>query len=177
MEADANTIVGACVQCHQYANYISRSYVPLSVIISPISFAQWGLDLIKALLVAPRQFKYVIVAVDYHTKWIEAEPLAKITMGRVVNFLWCCVYCWFGVPEAFVMDNGTQFDNDKFCAFAHKNGTNFLYASPAHPQTNGEVEVINKLIKHNLKRASTRPPDFELRNSEVLWALQTTPMG
>ncbi|XP_050363271.1 uncharacterized protein LOC126782140 [Argentina anserina] len=94
-----------------------------------------------------RQFRYVIVAVDYHTKWMEAERMAKITIDWVIKFLWRCVYCQFSIPETFVTDNGTQFDNDKFRAFTHKNDTTVLYASPTHPQTDGQVEAINKLNK------------------------------
>ncbi|XP_050387440.1 uncharacterized protein LOC126803736 [Argentina anserina] len=144
--------------------------------ISPVSFAQWRFDLIGELLVAPEQFKYFIMAVDYHTKWIGAEPMTKFATDRVITFLWRCVYCRFGVPETFVTNNSTQFDNDKFRAFAHKNDTTVLYASPVHSQTNGQVKAINKLIKQNLKkRLNEITRLWAQKLPEVLWALRTTP--
>ena len=60
---------------------------------------------------APGQFKYVIVVVDYYTKWVEAEPLGKVTTKCVKNFLMKNIYCRFGVPETIVTDNRTQFNN------------------------------------------------------------------
>ncbi|XP_050368966.1 uncharacterized protein LOC126787075 [Argentina anserina] len=52
MKANSKAIVGMCVQCHEYANYFNRPSVPLSVIVSPVPFAQWGLDLIGELSTA-----------------------------------------------------------------------------------------------------------------------------
>ncbi|XP_024178165.1 uncharacterized protein LOC112184110 [Rosa chinensis] len=58
----------------------------------------------------------------------------------------------FGVPDTIVTDNGTQFDNDELRAYTENLGTRILYASLAHPQTNGQVEAINKIIKKILKK-------------------------
>ena len=60
------------------------------------------------------QCKFVIVGVDYFTKWAEAEPLATITEQKVRNFVLRSIICRFGIPKALVSDNGKQFDNLKF---------------------------------------------------------------
>ncbi|KAM5554801.1 hypothetical protein ABKV19_022958, partial [Rosa sericea] len=112
--------------------------IALSILLAPWPFCQWGLDLIGKLPTAVGQFKYAIVAVDYQTKWVEAEPLVAITTEKVKNFLWKNIYCRFGVPDTIVTDNGTQFDNDELRAYTENLGTRILYASPAHPQTNGQ---------------------------------------
>ena len=53
--------------------------------------------------------KYLVVAVEYFTKWIEAEPVAQITAHKIQNFVWKNIVCRFGVPKRLVSDNGTQF--------------------------------------------------------------------
>ena len=64
------------------------------------------------------QVKYIIVAVDYFTKWVEAEPVASITARQVKQFLWKNVVCHFGIPRVLIFDNDTQFTNrsmQKWC--------------------------------------------------------------
>ncbi|KAM2753448.1 hypothetical protein EV2_002365 [Malus domestica] len=92
-----------------------------------------------------------IVAVDYYTKWAEVEPLATITEAKIENFLWKNILCRFGIPNAIITDNERQFDNNKFMMFCSKFNINLCFASPAHPQSNGQVEAINKIIKRTLK--------------------------
>jgi len=53
--------------------------------------------------------KYLIVAIEYFTKWIEAEPVAQITAHKVQHFVWKNIVCRFGVPRRLISDNGTQF--------------------------------------------------------------------
>jgi hypothetical protein len=54
--------------------------------------------------------RFLVVAVDFFTKWVEAGPLTTITTGAIKNFLWKMIICRFGIPYALVTDNGTQFD-------------------------------------------------------------------
>ncbi|KAM5579269.1 hypothetical protein ABKV19_009186, partial [Rosa sericea] len=138
MSALAQTISSSCHKCQMYANIPRAPPIALSILLAPWLFCQWGLDLIGKLPTAVGQFKYAIVAVDYQTKWVEAEPLVAITTEKVKNFLWKNIYCRFGVPDTIVTDNGTQFDNDELRAYTENLGTTILYASPAHPQTNGQ---------------------------------------
>jgi hypothetical protein len=67
--------------------------------------------------------KYVVVAVEYFSKWIEAKPLATITSTTVQKFFWQNIICRFGVLKAFIVDNGTQFDVETFKAFCDQIGT------------------------------------------------------
>lgn len=97
------------------------------------------------------QFKYIIVVVNYNTKWVEAETLTMITNVKIEHFLWKNIYCRFGTPETIITDNRGQFDED-MCSFTTRNGTRLLYALPAHPQTNGQVKPVNKIIKKTLKK-------------------------
>ena len=119
--------------------------------------------------------KFLVVGINYFTKWVEAKPLAKITQQNVKNFVWKSIVCRFGVPKVLVSDNGRQFDNTPFRDFCKQLGINNHYSSHSHPQANGQVEVTNrsllKIIKTRLKEAKEIWPD-ELPG--VLWAYRTT---
>ena len=101
------------------------------------SFAQWGLDIMGPFLIAVRQLKFLIIGIDYFTKWVEAEALATITKKDVRSFVWRYIICRYGIPRVLVSNNGKQFDNDSFRDFCSQLGIRNHYSSLAHPQTNG----------------------------------------
>ena len=121
------------------------------------------------------QCKFIIVAVDYFTKWVEAEPLATITKQKMRNFVWHSIICRFGIPRALVSDNGKQFDNLKFRDFCAELKIKNYYSSPAYPQSNGQAEVTIRTLKSALK---TKFEDLKGKLveylPEVLWAYKTT---
>ena len=96
-------------------------------------------------------FKYAVVAVNYFTKWAEAKPLATISSKKVQEFVWESIICQFGIPYEIISDNRTQFDSKEFRAFCDNLGIKKNFSSVDHPQTNNQVEVVNKIIKFNLK--------------------------
>jgi transposase InsO family protein len=104
-----------------------------------------------------RQLKFLVVAIDYFTKWVKVEPLATITEKNIQNFVWKAVICQFGIPRVLDSDNGKQFDNPRFKQFSQELSIHNHYSSPGHPQANGQVEVTNrsllKLIKTQLEGA------------------------
>ena len=103
----------------------------LTPMMAPWPFAQWGLDILGHFPLGTRQMKFLVVGIDYFTKWVEAEPLANITQQNVKNFIWKNIVCKFGVPRVLISDNGRQFDNTLFKDFCeHFNIQN--YSSPAH---------------------------------------------
>ena len=87
--------------------------------------------------IALRQLKFLIVGIDYFTKWVEAETLATITKKNMRSFVWRSIICRFGILKILVSDNEKQFDNDSFCDFCSQLGIRNHYSSPAHPQANG----------------------------------------
>ncbi|GAU49854.1 hypothetical protein TSUD_129960 [Trifolium subterraneum] len=138
----------------------------------------WGMDILGPFPTAARQVKYLIVAVDYFTKWIEAEPLAKIGASHILRFFKRNVLARFGIPQVVVTDNGTQFTNKKFQEFLATIGTTQHFTSVEHPQTNGQAEAANRVILRRLRRrmgASKENWTEELHN--VLWSYRTTPLS
>ena len=151
LHQDAIKVSRSCDKCQRYATIPHSPPEPLTPIISPWPFAQRGLDLIGPIPPRKGNVCSAVVAVDYFTKWAEVEPLATITEAKIEDFVWKNIICRFGIPNAIVIDNGRQFDNKKFRIFCSKFNINLCFASPAHPQSNGQVEAINKIIKRTLK--------------------------
>ena len=124
---------------------------------------------------ALRQLKFLVVSIDYFTKWVEAEPLATITEKSICTFVWRNIICKYGIPRVLVSDNGKQFDNNAFRDFCSELGIRNHYSSLAHLQVNGQVEVTNrtllKIIKTPLEGAKGIWPD-ELPS--VLWVYRMT---
>ncbi|KAM2139646.1 hypothetical protein ACFX1Q_011526 [Malus domestica] len=103
------------------------------------------------------------------------DPWQPLLRQKIEDFVWKNIPCRFGIPYAIVIDNGRQFDNNKFRMFCSKFNINLCFASPAHPQSNGQVEAINKIIKRTLKTSLDKAKgccsEFV---PQVLWSYRTS---
>ena len=88
----------------------------------------------------------------YFTKWIEAEPLAKITAQKIKDFTWKSIVCRFGLPYAIVTNNGTQFTDKNFKGLCERLGIKQIFSLMEHPQSNGQAKATNKIILQGLKK-------------------------
>ena len=163
MLKDAQAYVKAYDKCQRFSNLIRQPSEELTPMTAPWSFTQWGLDIMSPFLTALRQLKFLVVGIDYFTKWVEAEPLASITEKSIRIFVWRNIIYRYGIPRVLVSDNGKQFDNSTFKDFCSELGIKNHYSSPAHLQANGQVEVTNqtllKIIKTQLEGAKGIWPD------------------
>ena len=125
-------------------------------------FVIWGIDLIGPMPTARPAFKNAVVVVNYFTKWVEAKPLTMISTKKVQKFIWDSIICHFGIPYEIILDNGTQFGSNEFRAFYDDFGIKKSFSLVDHPQTNSEVQAINKIMKFNLKT--------KLEEHNGLWA-------
>ena len=64
-----------------------------------------------------RQLKFLVVGIDYFTKWVKVKALATIMEKNVRNFVWRNIIRRYNIPRVLVSDNGKQFDNDTFKDF------------------------------------------------------------
>nr|KYP50508.1 Pol polyprotein [Cajanus cajan] len=136
------------------------------------------MDILGPFPLAKGQCKFLLVAVDYFTKWIEAEPLATITANNVKKFLWKSVITRFGIPHAIITDNGLQFVDQKFNKFLQDLGIKHRFTSVEHPQSNGQAEAANKVILSELKkRLGKAKGTWAEELLEVLWAYRCTPQS
>ena len=88
IQADAKAYVKVCDQCQRFSNIPRQPSEYLTPMMAPWPFAQWGLDILGPFPTGTRQMKFLVVGINYFTKWVEAEPLVKITQQNVKNFVW-----------------------------------------------------------------------------------------
>ena len=134
-----------------------------------------GIDIIGPLPLGKRQVRFLLVAIDYFTEWVEAKALAMITEAKVQNFVWKNIVCRFEIPKTIISDNGHQFDSHEFRSFCSSLGIRNKYSSPGHPQDNRQIEVTNrtllKIIKVRLVGAKSA---WSEELPSILWAYKTT---
>ncbi|XP_072076442.1 uncharacterized protein [Arachis hypogaea] len=176
LKQDSQQKIRSCQNCQRHAPliHIPAEQMHHSEISWP--FNQWSLDILGPFPTAPGQVKFLIVGIDYFSKWVEAQPLARITSQQMISFIWKNIICRFGIPQHITTDNGRQFADQKFQSFLQNLKINQHFASVEHPQTNGLAEAANKVILHALKKKLDDAKGLwaELI-PEVLWGYNTTP--
>jgi ribonuclease HI len=156
--SDAADMVQKCENCQRCAKD-QKQPSSLTQLIQPTwPLQRWGLDLLGPLPPAQGNLKYVVVAVEYFSKWIEAKPLATITSATVQKFFWQNIVCRFGVLKAITVDNETQFDAETFKDFCDRIGTKIHFASVRHPESNGLVERANGIIMTGIMKLIFNQP-------------------
>jgi len=136
-------------------------------------FAHLGLDIIGPLEKTRNNNQYIIVIVDYFTKWVEAEPTENITSKDVIKFL-INVFARHGVPQIITTDNGPQFSSDMTKIFLDLYDVYIKFVTPYHPESNGLVENRNKEIGKLLRLLGKKNKDWDEILPSALWALRTT---
>ena len=107
--------------------------------------------MIGPLPTAPGGFKFILVAVDKFTKWIEVKPIAKMLSDCAMEFI-CKILQRFGFPNTIIIDLGSNFTSQSFWDYCENSCIDVKYVSVAHPRVNGQVERINGLIIDGLKK-------------------------
>ncbi|GJX59925.1 reverse transcriptase domain-containing protein [Tanacetum coccineum] len=146
----------------------------LTPITSPWPFYKWRIDISGPFPEAQGKVKFLIVAIDYFTKWIEAKPVATITGSQVKKFVWDNIVCRFGLPGEIISDNGKQFRDNPFKDWCEKLNIRQRFASVKHPQTNGQVERANRSLGEGIKaRLGEDNRNWVEEVPHVLWAHRT----
>lgn len=116
------------------------------------------------------------MVVEYFTKWIEAEVVAKINETEVMNFLWKNIVCRFELPRIFISNHRTQFQGKKVMEWCKEMKIQQNFTSIGHAQANGQTELANRILLQHLKtRLEEYKPYWVDELPGVLWAYYTTP--
>ncbi|GJW44507.1 reverse transcriptase domain-containing protein [Tanacetum coccineum] len=142
---DAYELIKSCDACQRQGKISQRDEMPQNAIQVCEIFDLWGIDFMGPFP-SSRGNKYILVAVDYLSKWVEAKALPTNDARVVVKFL-KSLFSRFGAPRAIISDRGTHFCNDKFDRVMSKYGVTHRLSTPYHPQTSGQVEVTNRGLK------------------------------
>ena len=120
-----------------------RNIMPFNPILEIELFDVWGINFMGSF---PNSFgnQYILVAMDYMSKWVEAIPSKTNDNKVVIKFLKKNIFSRFETPHAIISDNGTYFCNRSFKAFIRKYAITYKLSTPFHPQTSGQVEVSNR---------------------------------
>ncbi|GJX05359.1 reverse transcriptase domain-containing protein [Tanacetum coccineum] len=142
-------------------------------------FDIWGIDFM-GLFPSSKGNKYILVAVNYILKWVEAKALPT-NDARVVVKILKSLFARFGTPRPIISDRGSHFSNDQFAKVMSKYGVTHRLATAYHPQTSGQVEVSNRGLKRILKRTvGENRASWSDKLDDALWAFRTafkTPIG
>ncbi|GJV58344.1 reverse transcriptase domain-containing protein [Tanacetum coccineum] len=176
---DAHELVKNCDSCQRQGKISQRDEMPQNAIQVCEIFDVWGIDFMGPFP-SSRGNKYILVAVDYLSKWVEAKALPTNDARVVVKFL-KSLFARFGTPRAIISDRGTHFCNDKFAKVMSKYGVTHHLSTAYHPQTSGQVEVSNRGLKRILERTvGENRASWSDRLDDALWAFRTaykTPIG
>ncbi|GJV02240.1 reverse transcriptase domain-containing protein [Tanacetum coccineum] len=174
MHMDARNLIRECNDCQIHRPVPRNPQQNLTPITSPWPFYKRGIDIAGPFPEGPGKVKFLIVAIDYFTKWIEAKAVATITGNQVKKFVWDNIVCRFGLPGEIISDNGKQFRDNPFKDWCEKLCIRQCFASVKHPQANGLVERANRSLGEGIKaRLDEKSKDWIEELPHVLWAHRT----
>nr|GEW29450.1 reverse transcriptase domain-containing protein [Tanacetum cinerariifolium] len=127
--------------------YLTKETLPVDV-----EKARAGIDIAGPFSEGPGKVKFLIVAIDYFTKWIEAKPVATITGNQIKKFIWENIVYRFRLIGEIISDNGKQFRDNPFKDWCEKPYIRQHFAYVKHPQTNGLVERANRSLEEGIKQ-------------------------
>ncbi|GJW42273.1 reverse transcriptase domain-containing protein [Tanacetum coccineum] len=176
---DAHDLVTRCDTCQRQGKISQRDEMPQNSIQVCEIFDVWGIDFMGPFP-SSRGNKYILVAVDYLSKWVEAKALPTNDARVVCKFL-KSLFARFGTPRAIISDRGTYFCNDQFAKVMLKYGVTHRLSTAYHPQTSGQVEVSNRGLKRILERTvGENRASWSDKLDDALWPFRTaykTPIG
>jgi hypothetical protein len=125
----------------------------LKPIIANGPFQQWGLDFIGEINPpSSKKHKWILTAIDYFTKWIEAIPTRNTTYKFIMSFLEENIFSRFGCPRKLITDNAQAFTSTSMVEFCRKYNIKIAHSTPYYPQGNGLVESSNKSLIRIIKK-------------------------
>ncbi|RDX97776.1 Gypsy retrotransposon integrase-like protein 1, partial [Mucuna pruriens] len=112
LESNCYQHVKKCVKCQTYADHINMAPSTLHNLTSPWPFSMWGIDVIGPIEPkASNGHRFILVAINYFTKWVEVNSYSTMTRSMVVKFIKKDIICRYGLPAHIITNNGTNLNN------------------------------------------------------------------
>nr|GFA59772.1 reverse transcriptase domain-containing protein [Tanacetum cinerariifolium] len=169
---DVFELVKRCDICQRQGKVSQKDEMPQNFIQICEIFDVWGIDFMGPFP-SSKGNKYILVVVDYLSKWVEAKTLPTNDARVVVKFL-KSLFSWFGTPKAIISDRVTYFCNDQFLRVMANYGVTHRLSITYYPQTSGQVEMTNRGLKRILKRTMRENcASWSDKLEDALWAFRT----
>nr|AAR06334.1 hypothetical protein [Oryza sativa Japonica Group] len=161
-----------CQDCQKFGAIQRAPASAMNPIIKPWPFRGWGIDIISMINPpSSKGHKFILVATDYFTKWVEEIPLKKVDSRDAIQFVQEHIIYRFGLPQTITTDQGSIFVSDEFVQFTDSMGIKLLNSSPYYAQVNGQAEASNKsLIKLIKRKIFDYPWQWHTQLAEALWS-------
>ncbi|XP_026378034.1 uncharacterized protein LOC113272411 [Papaver somniferum] len=162
-------------ECQRFAKRIHAPSTELNSVGSPWPFAKWGIDIVGPLVEGTGKRRFLIVATNYFSKWVEAKALARIRDVDVFTFIFQHIICRFGIPAEIFSDDGKQLQGKNIDMLFNTFKITKNKFTPIYPHINGQAEATNKTLALILKKTLDEHKDRwceELHNT--LWSYRTT---
>ncbi|MCO5603808.1 hypothetical protein L7F22_057960 [Adiantum nelumboides] len=166
-----------CRSCHncQVNGNKRLLYGPRQVVIANGPFEKWEIDAMGPLPRIANGKLYILVAIDYMTRWVEAQSVAKVNEKTVSKFVYTHICCRFGTPLEIVSDNGPGFRKSLLTEVCEELKVSHRHSTPYYPQSNGLVEKANLIIAGIIRKmVESKPKRWDNFLDGAIWAYRTT---
>ncbi|RDX82368.1 Pro-Pol polyprotein, partial [Mucuna pruriens] len=168
---DAHHFVSTCERCQKAGMAMNRRHeMPQQPILFYEVFDVWGIDFMGPFPVS-NGYSYILLAIDYVSRWVEAIATRTNDARVVVDFLKSNIFCRFGVPKALISDQGSHFCNRAMASLLQKYGVAHRIATAYHPRQMARQKEIKKTLQ---KMTNPSKKDWSRLLEEALWAHRTT---
>ncbi|MCO5603989.1 hypothetical protein L7F22_058146 [Adiantum nelumboides] len=174
INADVQHWCRSCHNCQVNGNK-RLLYGPRQAVIANGPFEKWGIDAMRPLPRTANGKLYILVAIDYMTRWVEAQSVAKVNEKIVNKFVYTHICCRFGTPLEIVSDNGPGFRRGLLTEVCEELKISHRHSTPYYPQSNGLVEKANGIIMGIIRKmVESKPKRWDNFLDGAIWAYRTT---
>src|SRR6266498_2966820 len=160
--------IQTCDQCQRRGKTTDKNELHSIKVKEP--FYQWRIDIVGPLTETSRGNKYIVVAIDYFTKYFEARVLTNTNAKSVANFIYEDIICRHGYPRKIISDRGSYFNNQVIEKLLERFKIRHNLSIPYHPKTNELVERFNKILCESLAKLNEERENWDEYISPTLFA-------
>lgn len=165
-----------CHLCQIHGDFIHQHPNALHPTVASWPFEMWGTDIVGPIdPPSSRGHRFILVAIDYFSKWAEAIPLRETKAEDIIRFFKTHILYRFGNPRRIISDNGPAFRSFKVSRFAEHHKIEWKFSTIYNPRANGLAEAFNKtLIGLLRKMVDKNHRNWHEKLNEALWAYRIT---